>query len=126
MATFYLSLNLETECIQSECSFVEDTGQGPTNAKSSWTGYKFKSQAGCRTLHSVIPDKVVENSSIIANMMLDITENNDNFKVDEELKDQFELKPLSEFEKLMELEREAVAEAVSELLAEVFQQTWSI
>ena len=68
----------------------------------------------------LIPDKVVENSSIIANMMLDITENNDNFKVDEELKDQFELKPLSEFEKLMELEREAVAEAVSELLAEVF------
>ena len=68
----------------------------------------------------MIPDKVVENSSIIANMMLDITENNDNFKVDEELKDQFELKPLSEFEKLMELEREAVAEAVSELLAEVF------
>ena len=63
----------------------------------------------------------MENSSIIANMMLDITENNDNFKVDEELKDQFELKPLSEFEKLMELEREAVAEAVSELLAEVFQ-----
>ena len=56
-------------------------------------------------------------------MMLDITENNDNFKVDEELKDQFELKPLSEFEKLMELEREAVAEAVSELLAEVFQNT---
>ena len=46
MATFYLSLNLETECIQSECSFVEDTGQGPTNAKSSWTGYKFKDQAG--------------------------------------------------------------------------------
>ena len=74
----------------------------------------------------MIPDKVVENSSIIANMMLDITENNDNFKVDEELKDQFELKPLSEFEKLMELEREAVAEAVSELLAEVFQYTWSI
>ena len=69
----------------------------------------------------LIPDKVVENSSIIANMMLDITENNDNFKVDEELKDQFELKPLSEFEKLTELEREAVAEAVSELLAEVFQ-----
>ena len=59
-------------------------------------------------------------------MMLDITENNDNFNVDEELKDQFELKPLSEFEKLMELEREAVAEAVSELLAEVFQYTWSI
>ena len=73
-----------------------------------------------RILRLLIPDKVVENSSIIANMMLDITENNDNFKVDEELKDQFELKPLSEFEKLMELEREAVAEAVSELLAEVF------
>ena len=52
-------------------------------------------------------------------MMLDITENNENFNVDEKLKDQFELKPLSEFEKLMELEREAVAEAVSELLAEV-------
>ena len=68
----------------------------------------------------MIPDKVVENSSIIANMMLDITENNENFNVDEKLKDQFELKPLSEFEKLMELEREAVAEAVSELLAEVF------
>ena len=67
----------------------------------------------------MIPDKVVENSSIIANMMLDITENNENFNVDEKLKDQFELKPLSEFEKLMELEREAVAEAVSELLAEV-------
>ena len=74
----------------------------------------------------MIPDKVVENLSIIANMMLDITENNDNFKVDEELKDQFELKPLSQFEKLMELEREAVAEAVSELLAEVFKYTWSI
>ena len=67
----------------------------------------------------MIPDKVVENSSVIANMMLDITENNENFNVDEKLKDQFELKPLSEFEKLMELEREAVAEAVSELLAEV-------
>jgi len=67
----------------------------------------------------LIPDKVVENSSVIANMMLDITENNENFNVDEKLKDQFELKPLSEFEKLMELEREAVAEAVSELLAEV-------
>ena len=25
MATFYLSLNLETECVQSECSAVEDT-----------------------------------------------------------------------------------------------------
>ena len=71
----------------------------------------------------MIPDKVVENSSVIANMMLDITENNENFKVDEKLKDQFELKPLSEFEKLMELEREAVAEAVSELLAEVFKYT---
>ena len=35
MATFYLSLNLETECVQSECSFVEDTGQGPPDAKSS-------------------------------------------------------------------------------------------
>ena len=53
-------------------------------------------------------------------MMLDITENNENFKVDEALMEQFELKPLSEFEKLMELEREAVAEAVTELLAEVF------
>ena len=71
----------------------------------------------------MIPDKVVENSSVIANMMLDITENNENFKVDEKLRDQFELKPLSEFEKLMELEREAVAEAVSELLAEVFKYT---
>ena len=71
----------------------------------------------------MIPDKVVENSSVIANMMLDITEKNENFKVDEKLKDQFELKPLSEFEKLMELEREAVAEAVSELLAEVFKYT---
>lgn len=72
----------------------------------------------------MIPNKVVENSSVIANMMLDITEKNENFKVDEKLKDQFELKPLSEFEKLMELEREAVAEAVSELLAEVFKYTW--
>ena len=72
----------------------------------------------------MIPDKVVENSSVIANMMLDITEKNENFKVDEKLRDQFELKPLSEFEKLMELEREAVAEAVSELLAEVFKYTW--
>ena len=71
----------------------------------------------------MIPGKVVENSSVIANMMLDITEKNENFKVDEKLKDQFELKPLSEFEKLMELEREAVAEAVSELLAEVFKYT---
>ena len=71
----------------------------------------------------MIPNKVVENSSVIANMMLDITEKNENFKVDEKLKDQFELKPLSEFEKLMELEREAVAEAVSELLAEVFKYT---
>ena len=71
----------------------------------------------------MIPNKVVENASVIANMMLDITEKNENFKVDEKLKDQFELKPLSEFEKLMELEREAVAEAVSELLAEVFKYT---
>ena len=45
MATFYLSLNLETECIQSECSFVEDTGQGSMNARSIWTGNKFNGQA---------------------------------------------------------------------------------
>ena len=33
MATFYLSLNLETECARSECSSIEDTGQGPTNTR---------------------------------------------------------------------------------------------
>ena len=46
MATFYLSLNLETECVQSECSLVEDTVRDPRIRESSWTSYKFKGQAG--------------------------------------------------------------------------------